>query len=130
VKQLELFDSRTLDRPRVDNITVPYEWERVDYLLSLPCPDFGPVGLSWEMNRNDKRSDPGYEDLKDDLAEQGFLDPIYVYLPHTRFDKSNRTENMGNGHHRLVAALDLGWTYVPVTRNPDHQWRDSGISAQ
>lgn len=114
----------------VENITVPFEWESVDYLLSLPSVDFGTNGLRYEYNREIKRSDRGFEDLLEDLQDQGFLDPIFVHPPHNRVALDNTGEHLGNGHHRLIAAHDLGWTHVPVTRNRDHQWRMSGTSAQ
>jgi hypothetical protein len=52
------------DRPSVDNITVPFEWERVDYLLGIPSVDFGKQGLKTEYNRDIKRSDLGYQGRK------------------------------------------------------------------
>jgi hypothetical protein len=116
--------------PNVDNITVPFEWARVDYLLglrSVDFPEYGPNAMASEYNRRQKRSDGHYEDLLEDLELQGFLDPIYV---HARGERDAKTEVLGNGHHRLVAAYDLGYTYVPVTRERDDQWRDSGRGAR
>lgn len=115
--------------PPVDNITVPFTWERVDYLMGIPSVDFVD-GLSIEYNRQNKRSDRGYEDLVEDLMDQGFLDPIFVHPPGHRIAFYNTSEHLGNGHHRLLAAHEIGWTHVPVTRDDAHQWRNSGTSAQ
>jgi hypothetical protein len=115
-------------RPKVDNITIPFDWERVDYLMSLESVDFPgePEAMAQESNRQSKRRDWQYESLLEDIEEQGFLDPIFVYAPGTRWVKDNPDyEVLGNGHHRLVAAFDLGYTYVPVTRDLDEQWRNS-----
>lgn len=128
--QLELPFAPALDTrrlPNVDNITIPFEWERVDYLLSIPSVDFGTAGLT-ERNRQYKRSDWRYNDLVEDLQDQGYLDPIFVWAPGTNWRSSG--EVLGNGHHRLTAAKDLGYTHVPVTRDPDEQWRRSGLIAQ
>jgi hypothetical protein len=131
--QQELFSTDTLtrtDRPSVDNITVPFEWARVSDLMNMPSVDFEGMGLRSSANREYKRSDWHYEELMADIAEQGFLDPIFVYLPHTRQAFDNSVKYLGNGHHRLIAAFDLGYQWVPVTYNPEHKWRHSGIFAQ
>ena len=113
--------------PLVDNITIPFEWERVDYLLSLPSVDFDAEGLT-PRNQQRKRNDVRYDDLVEDLQDQGYLDPIFVWEAGTNYRSEG--EVLGNGHHRLIAAKDLGYTHVPVTRDRDQQWRNSGLSAQ
>ncbi|MGR4847901.1 hypothetical protein [Streptomyces sp. LARHCF252] len=117
---------------KVHNITTEFEWERVDYLLGLPSQDFGPEGLLVEENQNRKRFDFHQKELIEDIDAIGFLDPIFVHCvgEYKHADNKNTTEVLGNGHHRLVAALDLGYTFVPVTRNPQDQRRDSGMSSR
>lgn len=128
--QLELFPPITADHyPRTDLISVPFEWVRVDYILSLPSVDFGEEGLSTEANREWKRSDWRYDELVEDIRENGYMDPVFL---HEGFAWSyfTETETLGNGHHRVVAAVDLGYTHIPVTRDDDDQWTESGITSR
>jgi hypothetical protein len=129
--QLALFGEDKIDtRPRTGRIDIPFEWRKVSDLLNLPSTDFGSQGLRPEYNREVKRADPGYQDLLESIRENGFLDPIFVHPPHKRKAYDNPGEELGNGHHRLVVALDLGYKWVPVTYDMDEQWRESGVSAQ
>lgn len=108
-------DPATYDRyPKVHNIATSFRWVRVDYIMSLPSVDFYADGLSTEENRDHKRRDQGYEDLVESIRTEGFYDPVFLY--------EDSPETLGNGHHRVVAAYDLGYTHVPVTSNPDVQW--------
>lgn len=109
--------------PKTDAIDIPFEWLSVDYVMSLPSADFYAEGLTTEENRDSKRSDSQYRNLKSSIREFGFTDPIYVYRQH----ESGYTgrEKLGNGHHRVVAAHDLGYTHIPVTRDDDYQWESS-----
>lgn len=129
--QLALFGEDKIDkRPRTTGIDIPFEWRRVSDLLDLPSTDFGPEGLSCEYNREEKRADYGYQDLLESIRDKGFLDPIFVHPPNNRKAYDNPVEELGNGHHRLLVALDLGYEWVPVTYDDDEQWRTSGVSAQ
>jgi hypothetical protein len=116
-------------RPDVSGMTVPYEWARVADLMRMPSVDF-ENGFRSLANQDRKRSDPGYDALVDDIARQGMLDPIMLHPPGTRVYVDNSVTYLGNGHHRLLAAYDLGYEWVPVTTNRAYQWRESGISAQ
>jgi hypothetical protein len=68
---------------------------------------------------NSKRQDESYKVLVEHLREGGAVNEPLNYDP--------RTENMGNGHHRLAAALDAGFTHVPVNpkRWGDNNWNDT-----
>jgi hypothetical protein len=104
----------TEHKPRVDNIcTDDWEWMEVSKLLDMPSCDFGfePLRQHKEMKRRDEH----YARLVKDLHDQGFLSPVLV-------DKYEGVDHLGNGHHRVVAAYDLGLTHVPVTRNQDVGW--------
>jgi hypothetical protein len=129
ITQLELFTPTTTDRyPATTFIDVPFEWVRLDYLLSLPSVDFHEDGLSTEFNREIKRSDWNYEALLNDIAENGYMNPVFVYGEDNGFYPGKET--LGNGHHRVVAAFDLGYTHVPVTRDEDDQWTESGVTTR
>lgn len=126
--QLALFPNTSVQErvlPKVHNMTARFEWMEVEYLLSLPSVDFHAEGLSTDENRDKKRRDHKYSELVEDIRVNGYFDPIFVYEPFERWNGLNQTEELGNGHHRLVAALDLGYTHVPVTRNDDIQWETS-----
>lgn len=104
--------------PRIDNVKIPFEWVAVDYLLSIDSVDFDH-GLRPESNRRMKRDDYHYSGLVESIRQDGFHDPIFVYGHETV------PEELGNGHHRVLAGLDLGYTHVPVTRDRIHQWETS-----
>jgi ParB-like nuclease domain len=110
--------------PKTHNIEIDFEWVRVDYILTLPSIDFEEQGLSTRYNRESKESDPGYRNLVESIREDGFMDPIFLYDKDTSFQPG--TEMLGNGHHRVCAALELGYTYIPVTRDDQYQWEESG----
>lgn len=114
--------------PRVDRMRVPFTWEPLEYVMGLYSPDFERVGLpqDWDW----KRGDPYYQDLVDDIERVGVLDPVFLFAPHTMVGRDNEAEAIGNGHHRVAALYDLGYKYVPVTRDIWERWRRSGIQAQ
>lgn len=129
LKQIELFpESAVLPAryPVTDLIQVPFEWRSVDELMSMPSGDFGPDGMSDEWARSYKRSDSGYEALRQDIEDNGFMDPVYVQPPMSILG-IEFPEMLRNGHHRVVAAFDLGYTHVPVTVDEDDGWETSGI---
>ena len=132
-EQLALFPNdagvRTPHYPATDLIRIPFEWVSVDYLMSLPSIDFGTEGLVDEWNREHKRSDGGYQELLSDIADNGFMDPVYVY-PVGPDNWDPHQEQLGNGHHRILAAYDLGYTHVPVTQDEDYQWESSGMETR
>jgi len=111
--------------PDVSHIDVPFEWYEVTYLMSIPSVDFDEAGLTLETNRAHKRNDYQYEWLMEDIKENGFYNPVFVYPPHERIWADNVGEELGNGHHRVLAAFDLGFTHVPVTHDSDIQWSTS-----
>lgn len=112
--------------PATDLIRVPFEWRTVEYLMSMASGDFGSDGMSDEWARSYKRSDDGYEALRQDIEDNGFMDPVYVQPPMSLLG-FEFPEMLRNGHHRVVAAFDLGYTHVPVTFDEDDGWETSGI---
>lgn len=82
------------------------------------------IAARWEWVLNTKREDEHYEDLKDTLSKKGFTRPLTASYKH--FDGG---QHLGDGHHRLAAAIDLGFTHVPVygvKRYEEPISRDSG----
>jgi hypothetical protein len=63
-----------------------------------------------------KRDDDHYGDVVESLQVNGFLAPIGVHPTERK---------LTDGHHRLAAALDLGFRFVPV-RSQNGCSRDSG----
>lgn len=132
--QLELFPAQRLMHeyeppkgaivPATYMIGIPYEWESVEYLLTLPSVDFGDTGLSSAANRERKMADWGYGELRDDIAENGFINPVYIHP----IDDFYETETQGNGHHRVCVAVELGYTHIPVTRDWEYEWDSDGVS--
>lgn len=113
-------------------------WEAVEDIRRLhsidgACPDEeledDDDGMTWE-NRGwdevfrDKRRDYNYGQVHDSIREHGFKRPLTVII-----DDEGNIDRFGDGHHRLAAAVELGYTRVPVMAFDD-EWRavseDSG----
>jgi hypothetical protein len=56
-----------------------------------------------------KRYDRSYEKTKKAIAKRGFLEPLVIATNY-----SEKTH--GNGHHRLAAAIELGYKYIPYVK--------------
>lgn len=116
--------------PSVDNINpyVDWVWIPVQVAMSLPAADFHGESLTENDNADDKRLDPGYAKLLKSIEEDGFMDPVYV--GDGERDEMERyhgsKHGLGNGHHRVVAAFDLGYTHLPAHSDPYSQWSESG----
>ncbi len=104
--------------PNVNGVKIPFEWVSVEHLLNIDSVDFDE-GLRTERNRRQKRDDWHYPGLVESIREDGFHDPVFLH----RYD--GLPDELGNGHHRVLAALDLGYTHVPVTSNHRYQWETS-----
>lgn len=91
--------------------TVAYSIVAVEDLLSYESVDvplwddcggyrYGTVREALE----DKRSDPHYPEVVEALRIEGFTKGVRVH-PDAR--------RVTDGHHRIAAAIELGWRYVP-----------------
>lgn len=130
--QLELFPEPTREYPRTDMISIPFEWWPIEDLLNLPSIDFpeSDNALAHEVYRQIKRNDRNYDALKDDIRRHGFINPVTVRPAVSSPWGVDYPQRLGNGHHRIVAAFDLGYRYVPVTDDEDHEWDEDGISSR
>lgn len=70
--------------------------------------DYGPA--PWSVVLDHKRDDEYYPDVVESLREFGFIRPVTIEISS---DRDNRFV-YGDGHHRLAAAIDLGWHHVLV----------------
>jgi len=61
----------------------------------------------WFHMMSRKASDPNFGRLLQAIPDQGFLDPIGIYWSYDHW-------TLGNGHHRLTAAILLGLDEIPV----------------
>lgn len=61
----------------------------------------------WETLLSMKRADENYEDILEEISENGFSKPLTAY-------KRDGVLILCDGHHRLAAAIDLGLETVPV----------------
>jgi len=68
----------------------------------------------WMNLLNYKRKNRGYETVLPLLTETGFLRPL-------AFRTYNKNLYLPNGHHRLTAAYDLGYKYIPFVEAVDGQ---------
>lgn len=129
--------------PDVSGIDIPFYWLPVQVALDMPAADYNGETLRDEYNAEDKRNDgDGFEDLRDSIVEDGWLDPVSVDVPDETGKGNGRwyqftkyvapdwdRRALGNGHHRVLAALDLGYTHIPATADPVQAWRRSGPQA-
>jgi hypothetical protein len=64
----------------------------------------------------------GYAELRDIMSAAGTCEPVEIIAGHDAFRRYNTdpieeldgTLFLGNGHHRLALAIELGWTEIPV----------------
>lgn len=97
--------------PNVDQVRCPFRWMRVDEIWGKSSVDFYD-GITLE-NLASKREDDWYPRLVADIVANGIQWPITMYHDYTKF---------GNGHHRLAALVELGYTHIPVQDNPDMEY--------
>lgn len=62
----------------------------------------------WPILLDHKRQDRHYEDVLNSLLHHGFVRPL------TAAAKEGPELRLGDGHHRLAAAIELGMSSVPV----------------
>lgn len=86
------------------------EYVAIDEILQGRSSDFTTCHICGialcEHALNEKRADESYKVLVQHFRDGG---PVNQPLAYKRRDKEQ-----SNGHHRLVAALDAGFTHVPV----------------
>lgn len=86
-------------------------WQDIDEILDTwdsvdgDSPD---EAMSW------KRHDAHYPDVVRSIKELGFVRPLTCYD-----GKYDEPYTMGDGHHRLAAAIDLGLTKVLIQYSGD-----------
>jgi len=61
----------------------------------------------WSELIKDVRLDDSYEEVKLFIDDEGFWIPL-------EYRKENGYNLFTNGHHRLAAAIELGYKYVPM----------------
>lgn len=97
-------------------------WESSDYYNG--CQKKGKTKM--ESILIAKRKDKGYEQLKESIKLYGLKKPLSYTI------KNGKIEHF-NGHHRLAALIDLGYTMIPYVRRKSyntkgeittHQWVD------
>ena len=96
----------TLERvvPDTSQVTIPFTWMPVSEIWGKCSVDFFD-GITAE-NLAEKRQDEQYPRLLEDIRINGVRWPI-TYTRGT----------FGNGHHRLAACVELGYTHIPVQEN-------------
>lgn len=75
---------------------------------------------SWRQVLDSKRDDEGYDKTLDSIREHGFLRPLTADVNAS----SEPGYTFGDGHHRLAAAIDLGFTHVPLEAYTDYNIAD------
>lgn len=90
-------------------------WVSLKELMEGVAGDFG----KWtESNMNYKRDHKSYDLLKEHLQKGGGLNHPVFYCPP---DEYNHQGYLSNGHHRVCAAVDAGFTHIPYN---SEEWGD------
>jgi len=94
-----------------------FEGRSCDFLF---CEDCGKTFC--ECNLNEKREDPSYAVLLEHFRKGGMINQPINYDP--------RYQVQRNGHHRLIAAYDAGYTHVPYNSElwGDTDWQGTANS--
>lgn len=77
-------------------------------LLQLKTSDSNKRSLPQEIQfKKEQNKDNRYNKIKDKIAKDGFCSYLAI-----------SDGKLVNGHHRLAAAIDLGYDYLPVVNGP------------
>jgi hypothetical protein len=71
--------------------------------------DHEPIGIDWPRLIEGKR-DTQYDRVVESIKVNGFTIPICVYRPF----RDKEYHGLGNGHHRMAAAINLGLDTINV----------------
>lgn len=101
----------TLERvlPNIEQISIPFTWMPVSDVWGMYSMDFCD-GIT-EPNLEEKRGDQQYNRLLNDIRVNGIRWPITV-----------KHGIVGNGHHRLAACIELGYTHIPVQDDYNNEY--------
>lgn len=61
-----------------------------------------------------KRKDPEYHSILRFLKQEGFTEPLVCI-------KERGIKSHGDGHHRLAAAIELGYKFIPYVFTKDYE---------
>lgn len=119
-------DTRVL--PKTDRVKVPFHWVSVEELWNMPAGDCVLSSLAQRPEVVQYKSEHrGYRIMKASLETDGFYEPVFV---NKDASKCVGTEQfLSNGHHRVCAARELGYTHIPVTYDVEHGWGNRGPKA-
>ena len=77
------------------------QWKRYENAEEVP------VSVLQRMRGNNLRYD--VDELAEDLKQRGFQEPGII-----QYSQKSRTALLGEGNHRLAAAIEAGMTHMPV----------------
>lgn len=84
-------------------------WNDKYFLIAMELHDRDEV-ITLVNLLEEKREDEHYPDVVESIRTQGFMRPLTARVnPATLHGYT-----FGDGHHRLAAAIDLGYTHVPL----------------
>jgi len=109
----------------VPEVGTIFDWDIDEILSRFSCdlqpddrPDT-PLSDAWGDLLDEKRDHDHYPDVLDSIQRHGFVRPLTAWVsghdPYTPDAYQEPQElRFGDGHHRLAAAIELGYTTVPV----------------
>ena len=105
------------------------EWFTPDEIFSSWWSiDFGPFGrkvTEWKDFVKIIKKDPQYKAVKESILKYGFRRPLfYCYEGIKEEDGFTDVISHGDGHHRMVAAIELGYKWLPYIEE-SHTSKDS-----
>lgn len=93
-------------------------WQPISEVLHYWSSVDGASPGDWEYVLAEKRCDGWYQHIKAEIRENGFTSPLtcsrqaYPCCPHDEHEEIVIT--FGDGHHRLAACIELGYTHIPI----------------
>lgn len=85
------------------------DWVRGDYHIMAPVKDLDSIKEHNWSRKKSRRSAEDYEELYQDIKNNGIQQPIQVFL----YQYENRAV-LGEGNHRLAIAKELGIKKIPT----------------
>ena len=90
-------------------------WFPIEEILTWASIDENSVSMSrkdWDLLLESKRKDSNYPKVFEFIKREGFRMPLQVEIYNGKYCHEN-------GHHRLAAAIELGYSHIPYVINKD-----------
>ena len=103
-------------RQRPKDLKVGDVWDQsiTEILEGWTSCDGAGKWRNWDQALASKRRDRHYPKVVESIQKYGFVRPVTAATPHDYVKGGYEELQYGDGHHRLAAAIDLGYTHIPM----------------